>query len=183
MLNGIREFVDEMKRAEEPDGEPTLDRFLENVSLLTDADKDKPEDKDKVTIMTIHSAKGLEFKYVYLVGLEDEPFPSRMSMNTEQELEEERRLFYVAITRAERRATISYALHKWGSPTTCRPSRFIKEIDSSFLDMMDLDPDKESNSLLNLSTQNAGFSKSYGGFANPTRKMFPLRPIRLLAHR
>jgi DNA helicase-2/ATP-dependent DNA helicase PcrA len=183
LLNGIREFVDEMKRAEEPDGEPTLDRFLENVSLLTDADKDKPEDKDKVTIMTIHSAKGLEFKYVYLVGLEDELFPSRMSMNTEQELEEERRLFYVAITRAERRATISYALqrYKWGSPTTCRPSRFIKEIDSSFLDMMDSDPDKESNSLLNLSTQNAGFSKSYGGFSNPYQKNVPATPNKIIS--
>ena len=183
LLNGIREFVDEMKRAEEPDGEPTLDRFLENVSLLTDADKDKPEDKDKVTIMTIHSAKGLEFKYVYLVGLEDELFPSRMSMNTEQELEEERRLFYVAITRAERRATISYALqrYKWGSPATCRPSRFIKEIDSSFLDMMDSDPDKESNSLLNLSTQNAGFSKNYGGFSNPYQKNVPATPNKIIS--
>lgn len=183
LLNGIREFVDEMKRAEEPDGEPTLDRFLENVSLLTDADKDKPEDKDKVTIMTIHSAKGLEFKYVYLVGLEDELFPSRMSMNTEQELEEERRLFYVAITRAERRATISYALqrYKWGSPATCRPSRFIKEIDSRFLDMMDSDPDKESNSLLNLSTQNAGFSKSYGGFSNPYQKNVPATPSKIIS--
>lgn len=183
LLNGIREFVEEMKRAEEPDGEPTLDRFLENVSLLTDADKDKPEDKDKVTIMTIHSAKGLEFKYVYLVGLEDELFPSRMSMNTEQELEEERRLFYVAITRAERRATISYALqrYKWGSPTTCRPSRFIKEIDSSFLDMMDADPDKEINPLLNLSTQNIGFTKSYGGFSNPYQKNVPATANKIIS--
>lgn len=175
LLNGIREFVDEMKRAEEPDGEPTLDRFLETVSLLTDADKDKPEDKNKVTIMTVHSAKGLEFKYVYLVGLEDELFPSRMSMGTEHELEEERRLFYVAITRAERRATISYALqrYKWGTPTTCRPSRFLKEIDEKFLDMGDSDPDKESNSLLNLSTQDGGFSKKYGGFSNPYQKNIP----------
>ena len=183
LLNGIREFVEEMKRAEEPDGEPTLDRFLETVSLLTDADKDKPEDKDKVTIMTIHSAKGLEFKYVYLVGLEDELFPSRMSMNTEQELEEERRLFYVAITRAERRATISYALqrYKWGSPTTCRPSRFIKEIDSRFLDMMDSDPDKDNNSLLNLSTQDGGFSKSYGGFSNPYQKNVPATANKIIS--
>ncbi|SDB91544.1 ATP-dependent helicase [Williamwhitmania taraxaci] len=181
LLNGIREFVDEMKRAEEPDGEPTLDRFLETVSLLTDADKDKPEDKNKVTIMTIHSAKGLEFKYVYLVGLEDELFPSRMSMNTEQELEEERRLFYVAITRAERRATISYALqrYKWGTPATCRPSRFLKEIDEQFLDMGDSDPDNESNSLLNLSTQNGGFTKNYGGFSNPYQKNVPASPNKI----
>ena len=151
LLNSIREFTEEMKKEDENDEALTLDRFLETVSLLTDADKDKPEDRDKVTIMTVHSAKGLEFKYVYLVGLEEELFPSRMSMGTEQELEEERRLFYVAITRAERRATISYAMqrYRWGSPTSCRPSRFLKEIDESYLDMTAQDSEVQENTTTN----------------------------------
>lgn len=182
LLNSIREFTEELKKEEESDEALTLDRFLETVSLLTDADKDKPEDRDKVTIMTVHSAKGLEFKYVYLVGLEEELFPSRMSMSTEQELEEERRLFYVAITRAERRATISYAMqrYRWGSPTTCRPSRFLKEIDESYLDTGDAPDDDGGNSLLNLSTQGGGFSKSYGSFSNPYQKNIPAKEKRVI---
>jgi len=181
LLNSIREFTEEMKKEDENDEALTLDRFLETVSLLTDADKDKPEDRDKVTIMTVHSAKGLEFKYVYLVGLEEELFPSRMSMGTEQELEEERRLFYVAITRAERRATISYAMqrYRWGSPTSCRPSRFLKEIDESYLDMGEAPDNDDVNNLLNPSTQAGGFSKNYGSFSNSYQKNVPAKEKRV----
>lgn len=134
LLNGIKEFVDEN---DDPENFPTLERFMENVSLLTNQDNEKDEDFNKVTIMTIHSAKGLEFKFVFLAGLEEELFPSQMSTGTQKELEEERRLFYVALTRAEESAMISYAKerYKWGTPTSCRPSRFIKEIDEQYLEL------------------------------------------------
>lgn len=134
LLNGIKEFVDEN---EDPENFPTLERFMENVALLTNQDNEKDDDFNKVTIMTIHSAKGLEFKYVFLAGLEEELFPSSMSTGTQKELEEERRLFYVALTRAEDSAMISYAKerYKWGNPTSCRPSRFIKEIDEKYLEL------------------------------------------------
>ncbi len=136
LLNGIKEFVDEN---DDPDFFPSLDKFMENVALLTNQDNEKDEDFNKVTIMTIHSAKGLEFKYVFLAGLEEELFPSAMASGTQKELEEERRLFYVALTRAEESATISFAKerYKWGVPTSCRPSRFIKEVDEQYLDLPD----------------------------------------------
>ena len=135
LLNGIREFEENAKES----GEPlpvTIDRFLENVALLTDADNEKEEDKNKVSMMTVHSAKGLEFKHIYLVGLEENLFPGQMSSQSQDDLEEERRLFYVAVTRAEKNATISYAQtrYRWGNITSCVPSRFIKEIDSAYID-------------------------------------------------
>ena len=136
LLNGIKEFVDEN---DDPDFFPSLDKFMENVALLTNQDNEKDEDFNKVTIMTIHSAKGLEFKLVFLAGLEEELFPSAMASGTQKELEEERRLFYVALTRAEESAMISFAKerYKWGVPTSCRPSRFIKEVDEQYLDLPD----------------------------------------------
>ncbi len=134
LLNGIKEFVDENP---DPENFPILERFMENVALFTNQDNEKDDDFNKVTIMTIHSAKGLEFKYVFLAGLEEDLFPSPMSSGTQKELEEERRLFYVALTRAEESAIISYAKerYKWGTPTSCRPSRFIKEIDEQYLEL------------------------------------------------
>jgi len=134
LLNAIQEFTE---AAREEGTEHSLDKYLENVALLTDADNEKEEDLNKVSLMTIHSAKGLEFKHVYIAGMEEELFPSRMSISTLQELEEERRLFYVALTRAEQRVVLSYTQtrYKWGSPTHCIPSRFIKEIDAQYVDM------------------------------------------------
>ena len=132
LLNGIREFTD----AAVNNGEPAdVATWLQTVSLLTDQDMEKPEDKNKVALMTIHSAKGLEFKYVYIVGLEENLFPSNMNLYNPRELEEERRLFYVALTRACRRVTLSYALnrYKWGSLERSAPSRFIGEIENDFL--------------------------------------------------
>jgi DNA helicase-2/ATP-dependent DNA helicase PcrA len=132
LLNGIREFTD----AAVNNGEPAdIATWLQTVSLLTDQDMEKPEDKDKVALMTIHSAKGLEFKYVYIVGLEENLFPSNMNLYNPRELEEERRLFYVALTRACRRVTLSYALnrYKWGSLERSSPSRFIGEIENDYL--------------------------------------------------
>lgn len=132
LLNGIKEFTE----AAVTNGEPAdIGTWLQTVSLLTDQDTEKPEDRNKVTLMTIHSAKGLEFKYVYIVGLEENLFPSNMNIFNPRELEEERRLFYVALTRACRRVTLSYALnrYKWGSLERTAPSRFIGEIDAGFL--------------------------------------------------
>ncbi len=132
LLNGIKEFVESQDDPESA----TLDAFLQSVSLLTDADTEKEEDRDKVTIMTAHSAKGLEFKHVYITGLEEELFPSRMSSSTREELEEERRLFYVALTRAMKQVTLSYAAsrYRWGIPVNAVPSRFIREIDTAFIE-------------------------------------------------
>jgi DNA helicase-2/ATP-dependent DNA helicase PcrA len=112
-----------------------LDFFLQNVSLMTDQDNEKPEDRNKVSLMTIHSAKGLEFGYVFIAGVEEELFPSQFSSGTASEIEEERRLFYVAITRAMKRVTITLARsrYRWGNLIDCRPSRFIGEIDPRYL--------------------------------------------------
>ncbi len=133
LLNGIKIFTE----SAETNGEPaTLEAYLANVSLLTDQDNEKEEDRDKVTLMTMHSAKGLEFRYVYIAGMEDTLFPSPMSAGNPRELEEERRLFYVAVTRAGKMATLSYALnrYKWGNLERSGPSRFLREMDQGFLD-------------------------------------------------
>jgi DNA helicase-2/ATP-dependent DNA helicase PcrA len=130
LLNAIKEFVDNQENEDK-----SLSAFLQSVSLLTSADDDKDGDTDKVTLMTIHAAKGLEFKHVYIVGLEEDLFPSQMMLASRADLEEERRLFYVAITRAEKKLTLSYAetRYRFGRLKPCEPSRFLKEIDSDFL--------------------------------------------------
>lgn len=117
--------------------EPTLEVWVQNVALLTDMDNEKDENRNKVTLMTVHAAKGLEFRYVFIVGLEENLFPSMMSMNSPDSIEEERRLFYVAVTRAKEAVTLSFAesRFKWGSTEFCRPSRFLSEIDPKYLDM------------------------------------------------
>jgi len=133
LLNAIKVFTE----AAETNGEPsTLEAYMANVALLTDQDNEKEEDRDKVTIMTMHSAKGLEFKHVYIAGMEDALFPSPMSSGNPRELEEERRLFYVAVTRAKEMVTLSYALnrYKWGNLERSNPSRFLREVDQKFLD-------------------------------------------------
>jgi DNA helicase-2/ATP-dependent DNA helicase PcrA len=115
--------------------EPTLDRFLENVALLTDADEKEKDDQSKVRLMTIHAAKGLEFDYVYITGLEENLFPSSLSIGSKRELEEERRLFYVAITRAKKVLTLTHAQtrYRYGSMQFCEPSRFLDELPMSCL--------------------------------------------------
>ncbi len=119
--------------------EPTLDIFMQDIALMTDSDKktESEEEKNRVVLMTIHSAKGLEFPYVYIVGLEENLFPSQMSLTERADLEEERRLFYVALTRAEKRVTLSYSTsrYRWGNLIYCEPSRFIDELDTKYLDL------------------------------------------------
>ena len=135
LLNGIQEFTISAKEEGEPD---KLARYLEDVALLTDQDNEKDEDKNKVTLMTVHSAKGLEFKNVFVVGMEENLFPSQRQGEkaTMESLEEERRLFYVAITRAKENACLSFAnqRYRWGSLDFCTPSRFLEELDDKFVD-------------------------------------------------
>lgn len=133
LLNGIKDFIEGQKEVEGTTG--SLTEFLEDISLASDLDKGLPNE-DKVSLMTIHMAKGLEFPHVFIVGLEEDLFPSAMSLNSRSDLEEERRLFYVALTRAEKRAYLSFAQsrYRWGKLTDAEPSRFIEEIDDKYLD-------------------------------------------------
>jgi DNA helicase-2/ATP-dependent DNA helicase PcrA len=138
LLNGIKEFSVEETADDDGVLRPnTLTGFMENIALLTDADKDNDEDNDKVSMMTIHASKGLEFKQVFVVGLEENLFPSQLSLNSRSELEEERRLFYVALTRAMDKLTLSFATSrfKFGSMINSEPSRFLQEIDPQYLNI------------------------------------------------
>ncbi|PWA07880.1 ATP-dependent helicase [Flavobacterium laiguense] len=135
LLNGIKDFTEGQKEVDGARG--ALSEFMEDVALATDLDKDT-SDEDRVALMTIHLAKGLEFPHVFVVGMEEDLFPSAMSMSTRSELEEERRLFYVALTRAEHQAYLTYAQsrYRWGKLTDSEPSRFIEEIDSQYLEYL-----------------------------------------------
>jgi DNA helicase-2/ATP-dependent DNA helicase PcrA len=141
LLNGLKEFVEETPGEDEVVDEnqiKTLDTFTADIALLTDADSDKdPNNNDRVSLMTIHASKGLEFPFVYIVGLEENLFPSQLSLSSRTDLEEERRLFYVALTRAEKRVSLSYAVSRfrWGSLVHSEPSRFIEEIPEQHLDV------------------------------------------------
>lgn len=164
LLNAIMEFSD--KQVDEVTGEQnevTLNKFMEDVALLTDQDKKDDEDDDYVTLMTIHSAKGLEFPYVYIVGLEENLFPGIQSLSTREDLEEERRLFYVALTRAETKLVLSYAesRYRWGNLTLSEPSRFIEEIDQSLIEKT------RKASFRGTSSFNEGIN-----FSNPFSKSF-----------
>ncbi len=132
LLNGIKEFSER-----EDLEEKSLDIFLQDVALLTNDDNDKDPNADTVSLMTIHSSKGLEFKNVFIVGLEENLFPSQLSLNSRTELEEERRLFYVAVTRAETKLHLSYATsrYRWGTLNNCEPSRFLDELDPTCLNL------------------------------------------------
>ncbi len=183
LLKAIHEFCE----IKQNDGEHVvfLTDFLAEVSLLTDQDTDKDSDKDKITMMTVHAAKGLEFKAIFIVGMEEELFPSPFCQ-TERELEEERRLFYVAITRAEERCFISYAKSRFrnGKTNFSNPSRFIKDIDSKYLDIpadekpvqnrindWDEDLDNERNRFQN--------SYSKPKFNNNTLEIIPKRMLKV----
>lgn len=133
LLNGIKEFSETAYKEGKDDKLPS---FLEGVALLTDQDGEKESDQNKVTLMTIHSSKGLEFPNVFITGLEEDLFPSQQCVTSPSALEEERRLFYVALTRAEKRAFMSFATtrYKNGQVVSSRPSRFIAEIDQEYLD-------------------------------------------------
>ncbi len=165
LLNAMQEFV----RARREEGEAAfLFNFIEEIALVTDQDTDTAEDVQKISLMTIHAAKGLEFKHVFVVGLEEELFPSSMA-TTEKDIEEERRLFYVAITRAERTCHISFARSRsrFGSSKSCRPSRFLIDLDPQYL---------EGGVGMRSSGSTGG---SYGGYAKErmqrAREVVPVR--------
>jgi len=142
LFNAIKEFTETPKTDRET-GEieenslRTLDEFMADVSLLTDADYGDKDDTDRVVLMTVHQAKGLEFPFVFVVGLEENLFPSIQSLNSRSDLEEERRLFYVAVTRAREKLTLAYSenRYRWGNLTMCEPSRFIGEIPEKLIDL------------------------------------------------
>lgn len=178
-INGLLFSFDEQKAdIENPTVEitgttPTLDLFMRDIALMTDADKktETEEDRNKVSLMTIHAAKGLEFPYVYVVGLEENLFPSQMSLTERADLEEERRLFYVAITRAEKRVTLSYSTtrYRWGNLIYCEPSRFIEEVDAKYLDM----PTESSSRLFG----NEEYSSKPKQYNTKPKETFVQRPV------
>lgn len=148
LINSMQNFVEGQVMEEDIDAssgelmgsaalEPTLESWLKNVSLLSDMDNDKDGDNNKVTLMTVHSAKGLEYRHVVIGGLEENLFPSMMTLTTLEGLEEERRLFYVALTRAKESAMLTFANSRFrnGKSEFCRPSRFLSEIDPQYLDI------------------------------------------------
>jgi DNA helicase-2/ATP-dependent DNA helicase PcrA len=175
LLNAIKEFSETERPPDLTTGEidpspRTLDEFMQDIALVTDADFSDDGNNDKVTLMTIHSAKGLEFPYVFVVGLEENLFPSIQSLSDRADLEEERRLFYVAITRARKGLSVSYAenRYRWGNLTICEPSRFLQEIPDQYIDT----PKKttvHSDSFLS----GDNFSAMLPGFHLPKKKMTP----------
>lgn len=180
LLNGIKEFVED----DESELDKDLGSYLQDIALFTDADKDD-DDHNKVALMTIHQSKGLEFQYVYVSGMEENLFPSQMSLGSRQELEEERRLFYVAITRAEKKLCLSFATSRFrfGTLLPCEPSRFIDEIDNEYLEMdrrmlKSQGPNKEKtkqvNPYLNKSTGSGGLRSTIQKQNKPERT--PVKP-------
>ncbi len=191
LLNGIKDFIEGQREIDGARG--ALSEFMEDVALATDLDKDTGDD-DRVALMTIHLAKGLEFPYVFVVGMEEDLFPSAMSMSTRSELEEERRLFYVALTRAEHQAYLTYAQsrYRWGKLTDSEPSRFIDEITGEYLEyltpnegnyrykpMIDIDVFGDvDKSRLRLNKPQAGTPpKKYGEDSEPNTSVRRLKPV------
>ena len=162
LLNGTRDFIE--GQLELADADTSLANFLQDISLATDFDINNNYENDEVSLMTIHLSKGLEFPYVFIVGLEEDLFPSALSLNSRSELEEERRLFYVALTRAEKQAFISYTLsrYRWGKIVDVEASRFIEEMDTEYLEFNNNDP---------------SFFKSYRGTQKKEKKINSLNKI------
>lgn len=171
LLSGIKEFTISQPEEESK----ALSEFMLDVALLTDADSDTDEERNHVTLMTIHSSKGLEFPNVYLVGMEENLFPSQLSLSNRTDLEEERRLFYVAITRAEKTCTLTYATSrfKWGNLESSEPSRFIDEISSEYLEHQT--PKRGSGRSIGGIT--GGFERNFTGGLNKPLGSKSLKPI------
>jgi DNA helicase II / ATP-dependent DNA helicase PcrA len=170
LLNGLKEFSEADEVAEDADvsiNSRFLRDYLQDIALLTGDENANDEDSDRVSMMTIHAAKGLEFPFVYIVGVEENLFPGQQSVNSREDLEEERRLFYVALTRAEKRAYVSYATsrYRWGTLISCEPSRFIDEIDSRYIDQ------KPQKSTRQESMFDDGWGSRSGGFSGNNRQV------------
>jgi DNA helicase-2/ATP-dependent DNA helicase PcrA len=167
LLNGIKEFSER-----EDLEEKGLDVFMQDIALLTNDDNDKNKDADTVSLMTIHSSKGLEFPQVYVVGLEENLFPSQMALNSRTDLEEERRLFYVAITRAESKLSLSYSTSrfKFGTLINCEPSRFLDEIDAQYLELDYTAKPANNVGSLNYDDERSSWSRTDDKFSKPKPK-------------
>jgi DNA helicase-2/ATP-dependent DNA helicase PcrA len=174
LLNGIKEFSER-----EDLEEKGLDIFMQDIALLTNDDNDKDKDADTVSLMTIHSSKGLEFPQVHVVGLEENLFPSQMALNSRTDLEEERRLFYVAITRAENKLTLSYSTSrfKFGTLISCEPSRFLDEIDAQYLEL-DFTAKPANSGKLSFDDERNAWGKREDTFSKPKA---PVKTTSILA--
>ncbi len=180
LLNAIQDFSLNAKEEGMPAG---LQVFMEDVALLTDQDNDKDGDTDKVTLMTVHSSKGLEFKNVFIVGLEENLFPSGFSGTlTLSELEEERRLFYVALTRSEKQVWLSFAQQRfrWGKAEFCNPSRFIGEIDHQYLDIQNSRSIPQfRNQELNADSSNRHLQRDETKYQPPLKPVSPTQRMQI----
>ena len=179
LLNGVTEFI-ENKREEGAEDSISLTDFLGEVSLATDQDTQDNSD-EKITLMTVHAAKGLEFSNVFIVGVEEELFPSAMSSATQSEIEEERRLLYVAITRAKNFCMLSYASSRFknGQTKTCSPSRFIRDIDTQYLNLCSGTAIEEKTSFVNpLDNYRASFHSETKSYSSSSRNLKPLKDTR-----
>ncbi|GHS86001.1 DNA helicase [Bacteroidia bacterium] len=176
LINAVKDFtLTEQELVDESTGEiifvnnalRTLDEFILNIALLSDADTDDPNDNDKVVLMTIHAAKGLEFPNVFVVGIEENLFPSAMSVTNRADLEEERRLFYVAITRAMNNLYLSFADSRfvWGQYSFCEPSRFLSELNPKYFDRPDI---LQTTNALRVSNEPQYSEPSFALHRNPT---------------
>jgi len=160
LLDGMQQFVDD-RREEEGEGHELMTHYLQEVSLISDLDESDDESDEKLSLMTIHAAKGLEFRVVFIVGLEENLFPNQMAAGSVRELEEERRLFYVALTRAEEQCYLTHAQnrYRYGKSEFCEPSIFLREIDPRFLDVQRSASDTSRRPLSRFSDRSSfGFS-------------------------
>ena len=163
LLNGVKNFIDEKNKLNEP---ILLVNFLEEVAMATDFEIQDTDEDDSVSLMTVHLSKGLEFPFVYIIGMEENLFPSSMSLDSREGLEEERRLFYVALTRAEKRANLTYTNNRfrWGKIIESEESRFIDELDSSFVKF-------DKNHYLQNSMSHTNSTLKYNSIKNKFRKL------------
>ena len=163
LLNGVKNFIDEKNKLNEP---ILLVNFLEEVAMATDFEIQDTDEVDSVSLMTVHLSKGLEFPYVYIIGMEENLFPSSMSLDSREGLEEERRLFYVALTRAEKRANLTYTNNRfrWGKIIESEESRFIDELDSSFVKF-------DKNHYVENSMSHSNSTLKYNSIKNKFRKL------------
>ena len=179
LLNSIKEFTETPMNEEDGEvGDKGLGTYLQQIVLLTDTDDDK-EDKDSVKLMTIHAAKGLEFPVVFLGGLEETLFPSAMSINTREELEEERRLFYVAITRAKKKLHLTYAnaRYRFGQLQQNDPSRFLEEINEDYIERSYAGGNASKNTRSSGWNQSSAYDRMRGGFGNNQSQSTPAKTI------
>ena len=187
LVNGMKDFVEGQKDVINAKG--TLSEFLEDVALISVLDKNVDENIKRVSLMTIHLSKGLEFNHIYIVGVEEDLFPSALSMTNRSDLEEERRLFYVAITRAKKKVTITYAQtrYRWGKLNECEPSRFIKEIDEKYLNLnleqnkFSLDPN-EKKSLRLIKPKNISKRELKNNFINKKSEFVDINKGDIIIH-